>query len=421
MENKLDGFLREAAIQHREEVAWRLTDILLAMSANALNLTQPFDVLLQWLHWHADDTSEGDKPSPFSDAFPCGWASHHCLTKWKPLWPAILFDIMPAAPPSPLKNTSIRIGLSISMIARTAEEGAAEVEGGGEGAAEPSHPSVLDCVDAARAIREEIAKKLTADKKTKELVVDGIPHVPESLEKGVAAIRAAIDTVAADRDVSIVINTGGSGWSGPPGEEEQEESPTYEVEAGKQIEREQLVKTFVSVHEAAKGLGCLIQPTHPHDTETIDALSTDLPDVPLFLAPLAKASPKETGEPTEARQGESGQSGKGGLLWAMRKAAGAVGPAQAIKSISPHITKAVCVMFAPLPSADSSESEEDETPLLTTSLLLTALLTCGVCCLKSGSQPCVYLGGVPAAESDVMQALNEVERHLKAIPWTKAS
>ena len=55
-------------------------------------------VLLQWLHWHADDTSEGDKPSQFSDAFPCGWASHHCLTKWKPLWPAILFDIMPAAP-----------------------------------------------------------------------------------------------------------------------------------------------------------------------------------------------------------------------------------------------------------------------------------------------------------------------------------
>ncbi|CEL95884.1 unnamed protein product [Vitrella brassicaformis CCMP3155] len=139
-------------------------------------------------------------------------------------------------------------------------------------------------------------------------------------------------------------------------------------------------------------------------------LQTDLPDVPLFLAPLA-----------EAQQGESGQSGKGGLLWAMREAAGAVGPAQAIKAISPHITKAVCVMFAPLPFADSSESEEDETPLLTTSLLLTALLTCGVCCLKSGSQPCVYLGGVPAADSGVMQALDEVERHLKAIPWTKVS
>ena len=79
-----------------------------------------------------------------------------------------------------MKNPSIRIGLSISMV-RTAAEGTAEEEGGGEGAAEPSHPSVLDCVDAARAIREEIAKKLTADKKTKELVVDGIPHVPESL------------------------------------------------------------------------------------------------------------------------------------------------------------------------------------------------------------------------------------------------
>ncbi|CEL95885.1 unnamed protein product [Vitrella brassicaformis CCMP3155] len=81
--------------------------------------------------------------------------------------------------------------------------------------------------------------------------------------------------------------------------------------------------------------------------------------------------------------------------------------------------QAVCVMFAPLPFADSSESEEDETPLLTTSLLLTALLTFGVCCLKSGSQPCVYLGAVPVADSGVMQALDEVERHLKAIPWTK--
>ena len=54
-------------------------------------------------------------------------------------------------------------------------------------------------------------------------------------------------------------------------------------------------------------------------------------------------------------------------------------------------------------------------------MLSCQLLTCGVCCLKSGSQPRVYLGGVPAADSDVMQALNEVERHLKAIPWTKAS